>query len=454
MSVRDLIENNDKKSSQKYADILSYCQQIIIEEHSEILTSQEENPDALKSIIRQYINQQKFRAEGMTTDQLTGRIYVDMAGASILQPYIYEMDDVEEINVNTWNDTTITYTGGKPVKCPQQFSSPEQALNIIKRLLQTKHVDINQRTPRAISYLADGVRISANVYPVISEKDAVQASIRIVKPGKVTARSMLQFGSITEDIYNLIRVLVKYGVSVCISGATGSGKTTLLSCFLEIVDDDKRIITIEEGSREFSLRKYDEQGNPQNNVVSKITVDTDSAAGKITQEMLLESALRENPTVLGIGEMRSVESYTVAEAARTGITTYTTTHASNALDTYIRLMELSYKKYRYEQYFLLHQMMKSFPIVFFMEQFPDGSRKVSEIIEAVGFENNRVVSNVLYRYVVDDNKENDLGENIGVIGHFECVNAISEDMQNRLLHSGAPRSVVNSLLKKEGGLNS
>lgn len=76
-----------------------------------------------------------------------------------------------------------------------------------------------------------------------------------------------------------------------------------------------RVITIEEGSREFALLKRDAQGNIINNVLSKLTRDSDNPDLVIDQEDLLEHCLRENPDIMGIGEMRSAEAYTVAEAA-------------------------------------------------------------------------------------------------------------------------------------------
>ena len=48
---------------------------------------------------------------------------------------------------------------------------------------------------------------------------------------------------------------LRYGVSMCITGATGSGKTTLMSWVLSTIPDEKRVFSIENGVREFDLSR-------------------------------------------------------------------------------------------------------------------------------------------------------------------------------------------------------
>ena len=170
----------------------------------------------------------------------------------------------------------------------------------------------------------------------------------------------------------------------------------------------------------------------------------------IDQEDLLEHCLRENPDIMGIGEMRSAEAYTVAEAARTGTATYTTTHASNALDTYKRLMELSYKKYPMEFNFLMRQMVDAFPIIVHQKRFPDGSRRIVEILEGIGYDpkSEQVVANMLYRYVVEDNIEDENGNIVKIKGHFEKANNMSQDLYMRFLSNGATTTTLNKFIDK------
>lgn len=459
MSIRDqFLAENEVKEKDSYEHILAVVQSKIKSNYSELIASNnaDEIKDRLVTAIQKVLVDDKMAVDGLSTTELSNKIYDDMAGASFLNKYIYETPGVEEVNINRWDDVTVTYSGKKPEKIPEKFASAQQAIDIVKRLLQTQNLTIDSTTPSVLSYLSDGVRICANIAPVVSRDAAVSASIRIVKTEDVTISKIEEFGTATHEMMQFLRLCIKNYVSCCISGSVGAGKTTTLAAILEQARNTDRVITIEEGSREFALLKYDENGRIINNILSKLTRDSDDPDKVITQEDLLEHCLRENPDIMGIGEMRSAEAYTVAEAARTGTATYTTTHASNAIDTYKRLMELSYKKYPMEFSFLMRQMIDAFPVIVHQKRFPDGSRRIIEILEGIGFDTktDNVIANMLYRYVVEDNIEDENGNIIEVKGHFEKVNNMSDSLYNRFLSNGATTTelakFIDPQLKKEG----
>lgn len=452
MSVRDQFSGAQINEKSSYNTVLSNVQTKVKNNYSDLIAnnSTADIKEQLITAIEKIIIDEKISVEGYTIKELSSRIYDDMAGSSFLNKYIYQTPNVEEVNINRWDDVTVTYAGKKPEKIPEKFTSPQQAVDIIKRLLQTQNLTIDTTSPSVLSYLSDGVRICANIAPVVSKDAAVSASIRIVKTEDVTLNTIERFGTATHEMLEFLKLCVKSYVPCCISGSVGAGKTTTLAAMLEQAKNTDRVITIEEGSREFSLLKRDENGNIINNVLSKLTRDSDDPDMVIDQEDLLEHCLRENPDIMGIGEMRSAEAYTVAEAARTGTATYTTTHASNALDTYKRLMELSYKKYPMEFNFLMRQMVDAFPIIVHQKRFPDGSRRIVEILEGIGYDpkSEQVVANMLYRYVVEDNIEDENGNIVKIKGHFEKANNMSQDLYMRFLSNGATTTTLNKFIDK------
>lgn len=452
MSVRDQFSGAQINEKSSYNTVLTNVQTKVKNNYSDLIAnnSTADIKEQLITAIEKIIIDEKISVEGYTIKELSSRIYDDMAGSSFLNKYIYQTPNVEEVNINRWDDVTVTYAGKKPEKIPEKFTSPQQAVDIIKRLLQTQNLTIDTTSPSVLSYLSDGVRICANIAPVVSKDAAVSASIRIVKTEDVTLDTIEKFGTATHEMLEFLKLCVKSYVPCCISGSVGAGKTTTLAAMLEQAKNTDRVITIEEGSREFSLLKRDENGNIINNVLSKLTRDSDDPDMVIDQEDLLEHCLRENPDIMGIGEMRSAEAYTVAEAARTGTATYTTTHASNALDTYKRLMELSYKKYPMEFNFLMRQMVDAFPIIVHQKRFPDGSRRIVEILEGIGYDpkSEQVVANMLYRYVVEDNIEDENGNIVKIKGHFEKTNNMSQDLYMRFLSNGATTTTLNKFIDK------
>ena len=74
-----------------------------------------------------------------------------------------------------------------------------------------------------------------------------------------------------------------------------------------MVPDNRRLITIEEGSREFDLVKRDADGKILNSVVHLLTRPHENPALDIDQDILLERVLRKHPDVIGVGEMRSAK---------------------------------------------------------------------------------------------------------------------------------------------------
>lgn len=456
MSIREqFLSDNQVKERNNYDTVLGTVQTKIKNNYTDLIAnnSVEDVKEQLITAIEKVLIDEALSVDGYNIHQLSSRIYDDMAGSSFLNKYIYETPNVEEVNINRWDDVTVTYSGKKPEKIPESFASPQQAVDIIKRLLQTQNLTIDNTSPSILSYLSDGVRICANIAPIVSKDAAVSASIRIVKTEDVTLDTIEHFGTATHEMLEFLKLCVKSYVPCCISGSVGAGKTTTLAAMLEQAKNTDRVITIEEGSREFSLLKRDENGKIINNVLSKLTRDSDDPDMVIDQEDLLEHCLRENPDIMGIGEMRSAEAYTVAEAARTGTATYTTTHASNALDTYKRLMELSYKKYPMEFNFLMRQMVDAFPIIVHQKRFPDGSRRIVEILEGISYDpkKEQVVSNMLYEYVVEDNIEDENGNIIEVKGHFEKKNNMSHELYTRFLSNGATTTTLSKFIDKNLG---
>jgi pilus assembly protein CpaF len=125
---------------------------------------------------------------------------------------------------------------------------------------------------------------------------------------------------------DFLSLCVRYGISVCIAGATSSGKTTVAGWILTTVPDSKRIYTIESGSRELALVR-EKDGRVINSVIHTLTRDSDNDRQRVDQISLLDMALRFNPDIVVVGEMRGAEANAAQEAARTGVAVLTTIHS-------------------------------------------------------------------------------------------------------------------------------
>lgn len=436
-----------------YEKVLENVQRYFSENHASTIAEAGEGNTlraaaVLKELMIQYLVKRKYAIDGFTTEELCARLYEDMAGYSFLKKWIYR-PGVEEVNINAYNDIEVIMNSGRSIKIPDKFSSPQHAIDVVRRMLNACGMVIDDTMPSVIGFLDKNIRISVDKTPIVDPDVGINASIRIVNQQTVSEQKLLNSGSATAEMLHFLTACIRYGVSVCIAGSTGSGKTTIMAWLLSNVPNNRRLITIEEGSREFDLIKRDENGNILNSVVHLLTRPHENPSMNINQDFLLERVLRKHPDVIGVGEMRSAaESLSAAESSRTGHTVCTTIHSNSCDSTYRRMMTLAKRKYNMDDSILMQIMVEAYPVVVFTKQLEDRSRKIMEIIEGEDYQDGHLLYRSLYKYEVVDNVTDANGE-IHVIGHHNRAGQISDALKKRLLDNGISHKELEEFMGKE-----
>ena len=449
-NLNDIFFTSAANEGMTYDQILEDVQRYFAENHaSTIAEAGESNAErataVLKELMVQYLVKRKYAVEGLTTTELCEKLYEDMAGYSFLKKWIYR-PGVEEVNINAYNDIEVIESSGRSIKIPDKFSSPQHAIDVIRRMLVACGMVIDDTMPSVIGFLDKNIRISVDKTPVVDPDVGINASIRIVNQQTVSEEKLLDSGSATAEMLHFLKACIRYGVSVCIAGSTGSGKTTIMAWLLSNVPNNRRLITIEEGSREFDLVKRDENGNILNSVVHLLTRPSDNPPLNINQDFLLERVLRKHPDVIGVGEMRSAaESLSAAESSRTGNTVCTTIHSNSCTSTYRRMMTLAKRKYSMDDSILMQIMVEAYPVVVFTKQLEDRSRKIMEIIEGEDFVDGKLVCRSLYKYDVIDNVTGKDGHT-HVVGRHQKMGLISDTLKKRLLDNGISHKELEEFL--------
>jgi len=138
---------------------------------------------------------------------------------------------------------------------------------------------------------------------------------------------------IPDDLLHTFRKHIRnpHGL-ILVTGPTGSGRTTTLySALSEVNTPDTKIITAEDPV-EYSLSRIN-----QSQVNEKIG---------LTFAAVLRSALRQDPDVILVGEMRDTETAEIAiRAAITGHLVFSTLHTNSAVETATRLLDMGVKGY-------------------------------------------------------------------------------------------------------------
>ena len=420
-----------------YEQILEDVQRYFAENHAVAIAGEgDKGGELLQELMTQYLVKRRYTVEGLSTEELVERLYEDMAGYSFLKKWIYLPPGVEEVNINAYNDIEVIMNSGRSVKIPEKFSSPQHAIDVVRRMLSSCGMILDDTMPSVVGYLDKNIRISVDKTPIVDPDVGLNASIRIVNQQTVSKEKLLESGSATSEMLEFLTACIRYGVSVCIAGSTGSGKTTIMAWLLSQVPNNRRLITIEEGSREFDLVRRDENGRIANSVVHLLTRPHENPALNINQDFLLERVLRKHPDVIGVGEMRSAaESLAAAESSRTGHTVCTTIHSNSCASTYRRMMTLAKRKYMMSDEVLMQIMVEAYPIVVYTKQLEDRSRKIMEIIEGEGYEDGRLIYRSLYKYEVADNTIDENGEP-HVVGRHRKGDDISGNLRKRFLDNG------------------
>ena len=399
----------------------------------------------LRAYIDQFLREHSYTVEGQDNDSLVERLFSEMAEYSVLTPYLGS-PELEEINVNSWDDIAITKLDGTITKLPEHFHSPQHAVDIIKRLLHHSGMIIDNATPMAQGHLPNNTRITALKNPIVDEECGVSVSIRLLHPQRVDRQNLIDTGFATEEMVGFLCMCIRYGVPFVVAGATSSGKTTLLNAIMGSIPDGKRVFTIESGSRELSLVRRDADGNVTNNVVHTLSRPSDNPAYDITQEDLVVASLRFNPDIVCVGEMRDTECYSAVEASLTGHTVVSTVHAGPGAAAHMRIALLCQKRFPIDFNTSLTQAGQAFPLVVYTHKLENNARKIMDISECIITPSGEREYRSLYTYNITKNDVID-GE-YQIDGVFGKTNIMSDNLRRRLIQYGVPQNELNRYMKE------
>ena len=144
-------------------------------------------------------------------------------------------------------------------------------------------------------------------------------------PSKVLSMEQLGMGDVFRQISDVPRGLV------CVTGPTGSGKSTTLAAMMDYINDSKyeHILTIEDP---IELVHQSKKCLVNQREVHRDTHGFNEA---------LRSALREDPDIILVGELRDLETIRLAlTAAETGHLVFGTLHTSSAAKTIDRIIDV------------------------------------------------------------------------------------------------------------------
>ena len=322
-------------------------------------------------------------------------------------------EEITEIMINGTENIFIEKKG-RVVHCSEKFSSEEKLNDIIQNIVAQSNKIVNESNPIVDTRLSDGSRVNIVLKPAAVDYSIL--SIRKFPKEQMNMERLKSFGSISEEQVELLRKLVASGYNIFVSGGTGSGKTSFLNALGEFIPSDERVITIED-SAELQLKNVD-------NLV-RLEARNANLEGKneITIRDLLKSSLRMRPDRIIVGECRGAEALEMLQAFNTGHDgSCSTGHSNSCKDMLSRLETMVLMGAEIPLPAIRQQIASGIDIIVQLGRLRDKSRKLLEITEVLGLEDNEIQLNPLYRF-------KEIEEVNGrIVGQWEKVgNLINQD---------------------------
>lgn len=351
---------------------------------------------------------------------LGDQIFSAIRGFGLLDTIIND-DTVTEVMINGPGEIFIEKSG-KLVRLEDQFESEEKLQDIIQRIVALAGREVNQANPIVDTRLPDGSRVNV-VLPPISLKGPI-VTIRKFSKEPMTVEKLIQYGSLTPQIAQVLQLFVRAKYNIFICGGTGSGKTTFLNAISNFIPRDERVITIED-SAELQIANVD-------NLVRLETRNANTAGvGAVTIRDLIKSALRMRPDRIVVGEVRGAEALDMLQAMNTGHDgSLSTGHANSTRDMLSRLETMVLTGAEGLPLDAVRQQIASaVDLIVHLSRLRDRSRKTMEITEVVKYENGKILLNPLYVFCEDE--ASTIDKVIGALKRTE--NPLVNDFKLRLM---------------------
>lgn len=340
---------------------------------------------------------------------------------------------VTEIMVNG-ADAIFYERDGRIYTWDRHFESREKLEDVIQQIVSRSNRQVNESIPIVDARLKDGSRVNVVLDPVALNGPIL--TIRKFPEEAITMEDLIRWESISQEAAEYLKVLVKAGYNIFISGATSTGKTTFLNVLADYIPKTERVITIED-SAELQIHGI------ENLVRMEVRQADGDGVSNVTLRDLIRTSLRMRPDRIIVGEVRGEEALDMIQSMNTGHDgSLSTGHANSPQDMLSRLETMALFASDIPIQAIRKQIASSIDIIVQLERLRDRSRRVTAITEVLDCTEDAYILNPIFEFheqdnlVMENSSYGDIPER--VVGQLERTGY--HLMHRRKLHAAALES--------------
>ncbi len=337
-----------------------------------------EGPDEpdLGAQIRSLVDREAGVLGPASRAELVRRVAERSFGLGPLEPLLAD-PDVDEIVVNGAGPGGRVWVErrGRLEPAGEGFAGEPELRHAIERILAPLGRRVDEAEPMVDARLPDGSRVNVVLPPLAVDGPAL--TIRRFRPRGFGPADLVNVGTWTQSLHDLLAAAVRDRLGILVSGGTGSGKTTTLNALSAFIPGAERVVTIED-TAELRLR--------QPHVVRLEARPANvEGRGEVTVRGLVRNALRMRPDRIVVGEVRGGEALDMLAAMSTGHDgSLSTVHAGSPEEALRRIETLALMGgVALPHAAIREQVAEAIDLVVHQARMPDGARRVVSVAEVV-----------------------------------------------------------------------
>ena len=353
-------------------------------------------------------------------DRLAREVLHEVFGLGPLEPLLQD-PTINDILVNTAKQVYIERAGLLELTSVA-FKDDAHLRHIIDKIVSQVGRRVDESSPMCDARLPDGSRVNVIIPPLAV--DGPILSIRRFGKIPIGAEQLIANRTVTSPIFDAMKAAVRAKLNILISGGTGAGKTTLLNVLSGYINENERIVTIED-SAELQLQQ-------QHVVRLECRPPNVEGKGAVRQRELVINALRMRPDRIIVGEVRGEEALDMMQAMNTGHDgSMTTIHANSPRDAVARLETMALmSNLNLPEKALRQQIASAIALIIQIARMADGTRRITYVTEITGMTGDVVAMQDIFIF-----EKLGIDVNGRVFGRFKAT-GVSPKFADRLKKAG------------------